>query len=197
MVIWKMERTMTSVKEMTVTSLIIRLFSMWCCYHMNLEYLNGMYVWKLAAIVGNHGHHEDKDTNKVLNKRRMLSLAISMACCFQGNDKLILASQTQWRQFPALPTLLCIVELSLYLCAVPRGYLSSTSIFFWNAGYTLVDTGVDDRISMSDVLSFFTYAMAEHIITISESVFSGSFLSVILASLHTGNMNFITPSGQL
>ena len=77
--------------------------------------------------------------------------------------------------------------------AIPGGYLSSTSLFFRNAGYTLMDTGMDDRISMSDVLSFSTYAMAERIVTSSESVFSGSFLSVVLASLHAGNMNFITP----
>ena len=78
--------------------------------------------------------------------------------------------------------------------AVPRGHLSSTSLFFRNAGYTLADTGVDDRFSTSDVLSFSTYVMAGCVVTISESVFSGSFLSVVLASLHTGAMNFITPN---
>ena len=78
--------------------------------------------------------------------------------------------------------------------AVPRSCLFSMSSFFRNIGYQLTDTGVDDRYVTSGVFSFSTYSLNGRIVTISESAYSGSFLSIVLASLHTGNMNFVTSS---
>jgi len=78
--------------------------------------------------------------------------------------------------------------------AVPHNHLSSMSIFFWKIGYILTDTGVDDHLATSDVLLSPTYTLDGCTVTISESAYTGSFLSVILASLHTSNMNFIMPN---
>ena len=76
--------------------------------------------------------------------------------------------------------------------AVPRGRLLAMSCFFKKCGYELLDTGVDDRYSLADVTSFSVYSNGGSIITISESGYPDSFLAVVLASLHTGAMNFIT-----
>jgi len=76
--------------------------------------------------------------------------------------------------------------------AVPRGRLVAMSRFFRKHSYELLDTGVEDRYSLADVISFSVYSNRRSTVTISESAYPDSFLAVVLASLHTGAMNFIT-----
>ena len=76
--------------------------------------------------------------------------------------------------------------------AVLHRKLVSTSHFLRIHGYELIQTGVDDCYSLSDVLSFSKYFNSGKRITISESPHEDSFLSIVLGSLHTGVMNFIT-----
>ena len=63
--------------------------------------------------------------------------------------------------------------------AVPHDCLSSMSIFFQKIGYILMDTGVDDCLATSDILSFSTYTLDGCTVTISESAYAGSFLLVV------------------
>lgn len=76
--------------------------------------------------------------------------------------------------------------------AVPLGRLFSMSSFFLHRGFELTDTGVDIQYAISDVHSFSVYERGSSRITISESAHTDSFISIVLASLHTGAMNFVT-----
>lgn len=80
---------------------------------------------------------------------------------------------------------------NLYI-AVPHGKLVSTSCFLRIHGDELIETGINDHYSLSDVLSFSKYSNSGKRITIAESPHKDSFLSVVLGSLHTSVMNFIT-----
>lgn len=76
--------------------------------------------------------------------------------------------------------------------AVPSKRLTSMSSFFLHRGFELTDTGVDIRYAISDVHSFSVYERGRSRITISESAHDDSFISIVLASLHTAAMNFVT-----
>lgn len=75
---------------------------------------------------------------------------------------------------------------------VPSGQLLSMLSFFLHHEFELTDTGVDIQCAISDIHSFLVYECGRSRITISESAHNDLFISIILASLHTDAMNFVT-----